>query len=64
MTKNWALTEEEFEAIKKAITNVLHLWHYDFIEANDGAMNATSMSKEVFFEQLKGEFSFNPKEEI
>ena len=56
MNKEWSITEEEFDAIKQAVESVLGLWNYDFIEANDGFKNATSMSKETFFDSLKREF--------
>ena len=56
MKNKFIITNEEFEAIKKAITEVLGLWSYYFIEANNGDGNSISMNKEVFFEGLKGEF--------
>jgi len=33
MKKLYQITEEEFEAIKKAIEETLHLWNYDSISA-------------------------------
>jgi len=56
MKKLYQITEEEFEAIKKAIEETLHLWNYDFISASDEDEASISMSKEKFFEQLKKEF--------
>lgn len=56
MLKKYIITEEEFEAIKKAIENQLHLWQYDIITASDENRHEISMSKDTFFEGLKGEF--------
>lgn len=56
MKKRYEITTEEFEAIKETIEKVLNLWHYDFISADDGMGSGISMSKEQFFEALKGEF--------
>ena len=56
MRKKYTTTPEEFEAIQDAITNVLHLWQYEFIEANNGDEDSISMSTEPFFEALKKEF--------
>ena len=56
MKKLYQITEEEFEAIKKAIEETLHLWNYDFISASDEEENQILMSKEAFFKQLKEEF--------
>ena len=56
MKKLYQITEEEFEAIKKAIEETLHLWNYDSISASDEDESSISMSKEKFFEQLKKEF--------
>ena len=56
MKKLYQITEEEFEAIKKAIEETLNLWNYDFISASDEEENQIAMSKEAFFKQLKEEF--------
>lgn len=56
MTKKYIITEEEFEAIKKAIENRLMLYQYDFVSASSEHGDEISMSKETFFEGLKGEF--------
>ena len=56
MNKKYHITEEEFTAIKEAISSTLDLYAYDFIQANDSEGRATSMSKETFFESLKTEF--------
>lgn len=60
MRKKYIITEEEFGAIKEAIEAQLDLFAYKFIEANDGHGRATSMSKETFFEGLRGQFIINP----
>lgn len=57
MIKKYFATKEEFKAIQEAITNVLQLWHYPFIEANNGDGSATMMSKETFFEALAEELN-------
>jgi hypothetical protein len=59
MKKTWKITEEEFEAIKEAITSTLSLWQYDFIEASTEDGRSTSMSVETFFDSLKREFLIN-----
>jgi hypothetical protein len=56
MKKKYEITEEEFNAIKEAISEVLQLWHHDCIEADNERQDSISMSKETFFEMLKGEF--------
>lgn len=56
MNKQWKLTEEEFKAIKEAITSVLNLWHYEFISASNQEKHEISMSIETFFNALKREF--------
>jgi hypothetical protein len=56
MKKKYEITEEEFNAIKEAITETLQLWQHDCIEANTESGRSISMSKETFFRQLKGEF--------
>lgn len=56
MINKYLITEEEFEAISKAIEDTLDLWGYDFIEVNDGNGRASSMSKETFFKSLKNQF--------
>jgi len=56
MKKLYQITEEEFEAIKKAIEETLNLWNYDSISASDEEENQISMSREAFFKQLKEEF--------
>ena len=56
MKKKYQLTSEEFQAIQEVIGDVLHLWHYQFIEAKDENEGAIAMSKEIFFNALKGEF--------
>lgn len=56
MKKHWEITTEEFEALKEAITDVLGLWNYDFIEASNEDGHSTSMSKETFFDALKSDF--------
>lgn len=56
MLKKYIISEEEFEAIKNAIENRLHLWQYDFISASNEHGSEISMSKDTFFEGLKGEF--------
>jgi hypothetical protein len=55
MQKKYEITEEEFNAIKEAIEDTLSLWQHDTIEAL-GEHSSTSMSKETFFEQLRGKF--------
>jgi hypothetical protein len=59
MKKQWELTNEEFEALKESITDVLDLWHYEFIEGNDGDGRSTSMSLETFWTNLRSEFIIN-----
>ena len=61
MTKKYHLTQEEFEALKKAIENVLHLWEFNFIKAHEENGAAMSMSKDVFFECLEREFVVEKK---
>ena len=56
MKKKYLIINEEFEAIKEAISEVLNLWNYDFIEANNEDGTERSMSKETFFKSLKSEF--------
>jgi hypothetical protein len=57
MQKQYKITEEEFEAIKEAISNTLNLWSYDIVVASDyDDTRSTSMNKETFFNTLKSEF--------
>ena len=56
MQKKYFITEEEFTAIQTAIENVLGLWQYDIIIAEDENESQRSMSKQTFFESLKREF--------
>ena len=56
MKKKYIIEQEEFDAIKTAIENVLQLWTHEFIEAKSEDGSATAMSKETFFEGLKAEF--------
>jgi len=56
MKKKYQITEEEFEAITKAVENVLQLWQYDLINVSNDNDNSLGMSKETFFDQLKDEF--------
>jgi len=56
MQKKYQITEEEFDAIKSAIEETLNLEQYSFVGATDTNGRAISMSKETFFERLKGQF--------
>jgi len=56
MKQHWEITEKEFEAIEEAITNVLHLWQYEVVEARDYDESSCGMNKKVFFDSLKIEF--------
>lgn len=42
-----------YDQIKKAIEDILQLWHYDFIEAHDGHDSSIGMSKQTFFKDLE-----------
>lgn len=53
MIKKYIATKDEIEGIKEVISKVLHLWQYEFIEANNKDGSAISMSKETFFKQLE-----------
>lgn len=56
MTKKYIITEEEFEAIKKAIENELQLWQYNIISASNKSGHELGMNKKTFFEGLRREF--------
>ena len=57
MIKKWTATKEEIEAIKEVISEILQLWKYDSISADDEYDGSISMSKEEFFKQLEQELS-------
>ena len=56
MKKQFIVTKEEMETIKKAVSEVLDLWNYEFISASNESGSSHSMSKETFFQNLENEF--------
>jgi len=57
MKKKYTATKEEIEAVKEVISDILSLWNYDFIEANNEDGRSQSMSKETFFKELERELT-------
>ena len=53
MKFNYSTTEKEYEVIKKVIEDILSLYQYDYMSAEDDNGGGISMSKKTFFEQLK-----------
>ena len=56
MRKKYEITEEEFTAISEAVRDVLQLWHYDLIEAQNESGASIGMSVETFFKNLRTQF--------
>jgi len=53
MQFNYSTSEKEYQIIKKVIEDVLSLYQYDFISANNEDGGEISMSKETFFKGLE-----------
>ena len=53
MQFNYSTSEKEYQIIKKVIEDVLSLYQYDYMSAEDDNGGCISMSKKTFFEQLK-----------
>ena len=56
MKKQFIVTKEEMETIKRAVSEVLDLWNYEFISASNESGSNHSMNKETFFQNLENEF--------
>jgi len=57
MKTHHTATKEEIKAIKEVISDILQLWHYEFISASNEDGAEISMSKETFFKDLERELS-------
>ncbi len=62
MKKIYKITQEEFDAIKDAVSNVLQLWQFEFIEASNENESSVSMSAKTFFDALSSEFIVEGKD--